>query len=436
MTGDKSKFIELTMKEKGYVTYGDNNQGKILGVGKIGNSSKTIIDNVLYVEGLEHNLLSISQLSDRGNKVVFNAKECMIISNIDNSIKFTGHRVNNIYMVDLDDITSLLSNCLISKDHDIWLWHRRVAHINMNQLNKLVSKDLVIGLPKLKFKSEDTCEACKKCKQTKNSFTSKNVVSTTRPLELLHMDLFGPSQVKSFGGSYYALVIVDDFSRFTWTLFLALKSDTYKAFKKYAKLVQNQMNSKIVTIRSDHGGEFENYKFDRFCEKHGIEHQYSAPRTPEQNGVVERKNRVLEELTRTMLNESKIPSYFWADAVHTACHVMNRILLRPILKKTPYELYKGRKPNISYFHVFGCKCFILNNGKESLSKFDPKSNEGIFLGYSNHSKAYRVYNKRNLNVEESIHIKFDESSSKEKEKGMCDDLVGTLEDAYSKDQNE
>ena len=136
---------------------------------------------------------------------------------------------------------------------------------------------------------------------------------------------------------------------------------------------------------------------------------YSAPRTPQQNGVVERKNRSLEELARTMLKDSNLPKYFWADAISTATHVVNRVLIRPLLRKTPYELYKGRKPNLSYFRIFGCKCFVLNNGKEHLGKFDPQADEGIFLGYSQTSKAYRIYNKRTKTIEESVHVKFDES---------------------------
>src|SRR3954467_7432602 len=127
-----------------------------------------------------------------------------------------------------------------------------------------------------------------------------------------------------------------------------------------------------VSIRSDHGGEFENHLFEEFCGNHGINHNFSAPRTPQQNGVVERKNRVLEELGRTMINEHGLPKYFWADAINTACYVLNRILIRPILNKTPYELLKGRKLNISHLRVFGCKCFILNNGKENLGKFEAK----------------------------------------------------------------
>ena len=184
----------------------------------------------------------------------------------------------------------------------------------------------------------------------------------------------------SLGGNYYALVIVDDFSRYTWTLFLESKSDAFFAFKKLARGLQNTRNNSIGSIRSDHGGEFQNEKFSKFCEKTGILHNFSTPRNPQQNGVVERKNRSLEELARTMLSESSLPKYFWADVVNTSCYVMNRVQIRPILKKTPYELFNGRKTNISHLRVFGCSCFVLNNGKENLGKFEEKVDNAIFIG--------------------------------------------------------
>jgi len=176
-------------------------------------------------------------------------------------------------------------------------------------------------------------------------------------------------------------------------------------------MLENEKSSKIVSIRSDHGGEFQNERFEHFCEKHGSKHNFSAPRTPQQNCVLERKNRSLEELVRTMLNENSLPKYFWADAVNTACYVLNKVLMRPILKKTtPYELFKGRRPVLSHLKLFGCKCFILNNGKESLGKFDAKADEGVFLGYATQSHAYRVYNKRLMTMEESMHVVFDETN--------------------------
>ena len=426
MTGDASNFTHISPKKSGHVTYGDNNKGRILGVGKIGTNSSNSIENVLLVEGLKHSLLSVSQLCDKGYLVSFDSQKCLIEHKHDINIKHVGHRVNNVYMIDLS-IKQENNHCFLSKDDDPWLWHKRIAHINMDHLNKLISKDLVVGLPKLKFEKDKLCDACQKGKQTRVSFKSKNVVSTTRPLQLLHMDLFGPSRTMSFGGNYYALVIVDDFSRYTWTLFITHKSDSFQAFRKLAKVIQNKKNLKIASIRSDHGGEFENKDFELFCDEHGIEHNFSAPRTPQQNGVVERKNRSLEEIARTLLNDTSLPKYFWAEAVNTACYIMNRALIRPILKKTPYELFNGRKPNISHLHVFGCKCFVLNNGKDNLGKFDAKSDEGIFLGYSLQSKAYRIYNKRTMNIEESIHVTFDESNAILSTKNMLDDIADSLE---------
>ena len=154
------------------------------------------------------------------------------------------------------------------------------------------------------------CEACQKGKQIKNSFKPLNVVSTSRPLELFHMNLFGPSRTMSLGGNYYGLVIVDDYSRFTWTLFIATKDETYHSFKRFAKVIQNEKNCGISSIKSDNGGELQNEKFDKFCSKFRIKHNFSAPRTPQQNGVGERKNWSLEELARTLLNETYLPKYF------------------------------------------------------------------------------------------------------------------------------
>ncbi|KAJ6808143.1 uncharacterized protein M6B38_168670 [Iris pallida] len=163
----------------------------------------------------------------------------------------------------------------------------------------------------------------------------------------------------------------------------------------------------ITHIRSDHGDEFENAEFKQFCDTHGYLHEFFCPRTPQQNRVVERKNRTLSEMARVMLNQFSLPRYLWAEAVNTACYILNRVLIRPISKKTPYELWFDRTPNAPYFKIFGCKCFILNT-KDSLSKFNEKADKGIFLGYAAKSKGYRIFNKRTMIIEESINVKFDE----------------------------
>ncbi|KAK8957495.1 hypothetical protein KSP39_PZI000003 [Platanthera zijinensis] len=224
------------------------------------------------------------------------------------------------------------------------------------------------------------------------------------------MDLFGPLQIRCLGGKEYTLVVVDDYLRFAWVFFLKHKSDTFSIFTNFVRQIQNEYNCSVVKIRSDNGTEFKSGAMTEFCESQGIFHEFSSPRTPQQNGVAERRNRTLIEACRTMLSDASLPEYFWAEAVNTACHVQNRALINKNHDKTPYELLKGRKPNISYFRIFGCKCFVLNNSKYHSTKFSEKSFEGIFVGYSSHSKAYRIFNRKTLVVEESIHLVFDETS--------------------------
>jgi Integrase core domain. len=211
------------------------------------------------------------------------------------------------------------------------------------------------------------------------------------------------------GGKLYAFVIVDDFSRYTWVFFLTHKNETFHVFTKFCKQVQNEKGYTITCIRSDRGREFDNSLVEDFCDENGFMHNFSAPRTPQSNGVVERKNRSLQEMARTMLNEHPLPEYFWGEAVNTSCYVINRTSIRKGLGKTPYELWRNIKPNVGYFKVFGCKCYILND-REHLKKFDAKSDEGVFLGYALNSKAYRVFNKKTLVVQESLHVTFDETN--------------------------
>jgi len=309
MTGDASQLINLKRKPTGFVTYADNKRGRVLGVGDIRGDNDVIIKDVLLVDGLKHSLLNISQLCDKGYKITFELELCLIVDLKTSEKILVGKRVNNLYMLNVSCITSSM-NCLLTRSDESWLWHRRLANIHMHYLNRLASKELVIGLPKLKFERDKLCEACQKGKQTKSSFKQLKVVSSFRPLELLHMDLFGPSRTMSLGGNYYGLVI-DDYSRFTWTLFIATKDEAYHAFKRFAKVIQNEKNCGISAIKLDHRGEFQNERFDKFCKrKFGIKHNFSVPRTPQQNRVVERKNRSLEELARTLLNETDLPKYF------------------------------------------------------------------------------------------------------------------------------
>ncbi|GJV29845.1 putative ribonuclease H-like domain-containing protein [Tanacetum coccineum] len=244
--------------------------------------------------------------------------------------------------------------CLIAKAtvNESNKWHRRLGHVNFKNLNKLVKGNLVRGLPSKIFQNDHTCVACQKGRQHKASCKAKIVSSISQPLQLLYMDLFGPTSLRSINHKTYYLVITDDFSR-----------------------------------------------------SKGIKTEYSNARTPQQNGVAERKNRTLIEVARTMLENLFLPNTFWAEAVSTACYVLNRVLVTKPQNKTPYELLTGKIPIISYIRPFGCHVTILNT-IDYLGKFEGKSDKGFLVGYSLNSKAFRVYSLETKRVKENLHINF------------------------------
>jgi hypothetical protein len=199
------------------------------------------------------------------------------------------------------------------------------------------------------------------------------------------------------------------------------KSQTQETLKGFLRRAQNEFGVRIKKIRSDNGTEFKNSQIEGFLEDEGIKHEFSSPYTPQQNGVVERKNRTLLDMARTMLDEYKTSDQFWAEAINIACYSINRIYLHRILKKTSYELHTGKKPNVSYFRVFGSKCFILvKRGRKS--RFAPKAVEGFLLGYDSNTRAYRVFNKSTGLVEVSCDIVFDETNGSQVEQVDLDEL--------------
>jgi hypothetical protein len=199
------------------------------------------------------------------------------------------------------------------------------------------------------------------------------------------------------------------------------KNTNPRDLKRILKTGSNEFGLRIKKIRSDNGTEFKNSQIEGFLEEEGIKHEFSSPYTPQQNGVVERKNRTLLDMARTMLDEYKTPDRFWTEAINTACYSINWLYLHRILKKTSYELLTGKNPNVSYFRVFGSKCFVLiKRGRKS--KFAPKAVEGFLLGYDTNTRAYRVFNKSTRLVEVSCDIVFDETNGSQVEKVDLDEL--------------
>ncbi|GJY50801.1 putative ribonuclease H-like domain-containing protein [Tanacetum coccineum] len=280
-------------------------------------------------------------MCDKKNKVLFTDTECLVLSPDfklldENQVLLRIPRQNNMYSFNLENIvpTGGLA-CLIAKAtvDESNKWHRRLGHVNFKNLNKLVKGNLVRGLPSKIFQNDHTCVACQKGKQHKASCKAKLVSSISQPLQLLHMDLFGPTSVRSINHKTYCLVITDDFSRFSWVFFLRTKDETSGILKDFIRQIENQLNQKVKTIRCDNGTEFKNRDIIEFCGSKGIKREYSNARTPQQNGVAERKNRTLIEAARTMLADSFLPNTFWAEAVSTACYVLNRPLLQQINNK-------------------------------------------------------------------------------------------------------
>ncbi|GJY78418.1 putative ribonuclease H-like domain-containing protein, partial [Tanacetum coccineum] len=281
-------------------------------------------------------------------------------------------RKDNMYNFDLKNVVpSKGLTCLIAKaiNDESNKRHRRLGHINFKTMNKLVKGNLVRGLPSKIFENDHSYVACQKGKQHKAS------------------------------------LVTDDYTKFSWVLFLAKKDKTSGILKNFITGIENQLNHKVKIIICDNGTEFKNYEMNQFCGIKGIKREFSNARTPQQNRVAKRKNKTLIEAARTILADSLLPIPFWAEAVNTACYVQNRVLVTKLHNKTPYELLIGRTPIISFMRPFGCPVTILNT-LDHLGKFDGKADEGFLVGYFINSKAFRVFNSKTRKVEENLHVNF------------------------------
>ncbi|GKC14561.1 retrovirus-related pol polyprotein from transposon TNT 1-94 [Tanacetum coccineum] len=372
----------------------DNDQiAKIIGYGdyQIGN---VIISRLYYMEGLGHNLFSVGQFCDSDLEVAFRKHTCFV-RNLEGVDLLSGSRETNFYTLSIRDMMASSPVCLLSKESKTksWLWHRRLSHLNFGAINHLDKNGLVRGLPILKFEKVHLCSVCAMGKSKKQSHKPKSEDTNQEKLYLLHMDLGRPMRVASINRKKYILVIVDDYSRFTWVKFLASKDEAPDFIIKFLKMIQVRLNATVRNIRTDNGTKFVNQTLCSYYESVGISHETSFACTPQQNGVVERRNRTLVKDARTMLIYAKAHLFLWAEAVATACYTQNRSIIWRRHGKTPYELLHDKKPDLSYLYVFGTLCYP-NNDSEDLGKLQAKADIGIFIGYAPKKKAYHIYNRR------------------------------------------
>nr|GEU58164.1 putative ribonuclease H-like domain-containing protein [Tanacetum cinerariifolium] len=373
MTRNKAYLADYQDYNHGPIAIGGS-KGHIIGKGKI-RTGKLDFEDVCFVKELQHfNIFSVSQMCDKKNKVLFTDTECLVPSpNFkfpdENQVLLRVPRQNNMYSFNLENIVPIGSlACLIAKStvDESNKCHRRLGQVNFKNLNKLVNGNLVKGLPSKIFQNNHNCVAFQKGKQHKASCMAKLLSSISQPLQLLHMDLFGPTSVRSINHKTYCLVITDDFSRFSRVFFLRTKDETSGILKDFLRQIENQLNQKVKTIICDNGTEFKNKDIIEFYGSKGINREYN----------------------------SFLPNTFWAEAVSTACYVLNRVLVTKPQNKTPYELITGKIPIISYIRPFGCHVTILNT-IDHLGKFDGKSDEGFLVRYSLNSKAFRSVRSKN-----------------------------------------
>ncbi|GJX75481.1 retrovirus-related pol polyprotein from transposon TNT 1-94 [Tanacetum coccineum] len=285
MTGNLKLLSNFVEKFLGTVKFRNDQIASILGYGDLVQGNITI-RRVYYVEGLNHNLFFVGQFCDADLEVTFRKSTCYIRDLKGNDLLTDSHGTD-LYFITLQDTSTPNLICLMAKtsSSQAWLWHRRLLHLKFNTINLLSKYDIVTGLPKLKFVKDHFCTSCELGKAKRKSFKTKTTPSSKRRLQILHMDLCGPMRVESFNGKKYVLVIVDDYSRYTWTRFLRSKDETPKVLIDFLKLVQRGLHAQVRTVRTDKGTEFLNKTLHAYFAQEGFEHQTSTARTPEQNGV-------------------------------------------------------------------------------------------------------------------------------------------------------
>jgi hypothetical protein len=325
----------LNEKKTSYkVQLGDKNTYPVEGIGqasvKLKTSNNVHLSNVLYVPGLEKNLVSISCLEYKGNRIAFVDGKVLSWSR--------DSRIENTRVIGTPEGR-------LYRRNPNELWHRRYAHINHQALPFL--EKMVEGIPELQSTHEGICKGCALGKNAKKPFSSSNNRSK-EILDLINSDVCGPMPVKSLGGSLYYVIFIDDYSRKTWLYLLKTKDEVFSKFQEFKAEIENLTNKKIKTLRTDNGVEYTSKEFVAFCKSTGVRRELIVPHNPQQNGVAERKNRSIEETVKALMNDQGLSMYLWGEAAMTAIYVQNRNPHRILKDMTPEEAFSGKKPNVEH----------------------------------------------------------------------------------------
>ena len=414
------------IKAKGIVTITADFEGK---------TKQVKLNEVLHVPDLRTNLLSVGKISDLGFKIIFEKESAKIIDQRGKDVLYAD-RVNGLYFVRMSQHecnSSIVAGSEEnkSKTNLMEIWHRKMGHLNIRDLIESNGNGTVEGMKFENSNKNFQCEICIQGKMTRATFSKKSD-RKSGPLEIIHSDVCGPFRVESHARARYFVTFIDDRSRWCEIRQLKGKHEVLNAFKDFKAFVETQSGNKIKYLQSDNGKEYRNNEFDKFLKDSGIGRRLTVTHTPEQNGVAERKNRTLVEMARCLLIQSGLPPSFWGEAINTANYIRNRHPSNSLDGKTAFEKWTGKIPNVKYFREFGCEVFTLNRDQNK-SKLASRSNKGIFLGYSEQSKAYRVCIVEEQRIDITRNMKFIENSKKLNNE-IYEDLLMTK--SYAPERNE
>src|SRR3954467_2222015 len=351
------------------------------------------LNNCYLVPALSMNVVSGLCLMRSGYSFKCENNGCSIYMNE----IFCGHApmMNVLFLLDLDNNVTHIHNVdakRIKHNDDIsaYMWHCRLGHIGVKRMKKLHSDGL---LESLDYESFDTCEPCLMGKMTRTPF-SGSMERATDLLEIIHSDVCGPMNVSARGGYRYFVTFTDDLSRYGYIYLIKHKSETFEKFKEFQSEVKNHRNKKIKFLRSDRGGEYLSYEFGLHLKQCGIVSQLTPPRTPQRNGVSERRNRTLLDMVRSMMSLTDLPLSFWGYALETAAFTLNRTPSKSV-ETTPYELWFSKKPKLSFLKVWGSDAYVK---KLQPDKLKPKSEKCVFIGYPKETVGYTFYHRSEGNT--------------------------------------